>query len=391
VARWHARLEPSEEQWIVGGPELDSLRGRAALVTHEDDPNPDARRVTLRRTGAVRATALVLDLPPRQASARLLRDPFTAPAEVARASASFAGARIVFSGDGRRLFVRLRSGPLLAYPVPNSPRAPLAPPASYAPRPGHGVVATDWCGGRWRVVTQAGSMLRVSRLGKNGGDSAPPRSCFSSGKLLDAFDTEAPLAHLIVDPAGPITFQHPTGVLEIVHTLFRRAPAIAILRSGRLRVSLLAGRDGARALHVRDVRSGDLQTQSISGAGDGALRTGFSPRDADPKVGLLAVRMEPGTWLVHTRAKVEAVREEPGFTCVGLTDAGALVGFYAGRPALVVVGKDYVKDVAATSAPIRDACVCAMSPKVAYVTASGEIVVCDLVDGTVLMRLLGAP
>lgn len=390
VTRWRARLAPHEEAWVVGGTLLAPLWQKAEHVILDDDVDPEARSVRLRRPSGGRSVDMRLELPPEQASVRLLRDPFTEPPVTARAPDRFAGARMVFSSDGRRLLVRLRSGLLLAYPVPNSPRATPGTARRFAPQPGHIVVATDWGRGRWHVVSQAGRQIRISTLGKRGGDTAQSRLCITADCLLAENEHDPPLARLAFERTGRIVFSHPKGPLEVVQTIFRRTRALAIARAGRAIVSVVPRPNGALLLEARDLAEPTRSYEHVLPEGSvPTLKTGFDPRAAHPHFGLLGVRHEGGAWSVFTKAGITRIDEPEGFTCTGLTDGGALVGTAGDPRILVAVGTDGVRQIATSATPILDACVSDASPYVAYVTAAEELLVRDIVQGHVLLRLVG--
>jgi hypothetical protein len=393
LARWDAALPKGrEEQWLVGGRALAEHRGSAALITLEDVDDPSAARIALRRTRKGSTTEIALDLPSSDACVRLLRDPFAqARAPLVTGPGSFVGARILFSSDGRRLLVRLASGPLLAYPVPSSPRASPGKHARFLPFDEHHVVSTDWRRGHWCVVTQSGPLLRVSIVGKRGGNARPPRSCFASSNFLAPFDSSAPLAPLVERMDGALTFVHPSGAVDIVHTLYRRSQAIAVARYRESRIGIFADEKGEPFVGHLDPAGKPLRhPHSLPLPRSGcAMRLGFALHEANPELGLLAVRARDGRWIVHTKSASIFVTEPPGFTCIAPAEGGALIGFTGEKRQLVLVGPSGTKVIADAAARIVDACASSMKAHIAYVTEAGEVVVRDRLLGHVLLRLSG--
>jgi hypothetical protein len=388
IARGRAHLRAGEEQWLVGGPRLEAHRAGATSVTIEELDDPEAARLRLRRTGR---SEITLDLPPPKTCARLLRDPFAAPTDaIARGPGSFVGARILFSSDGHRLLVRLASGPLLAYPIPNSQRAPLGKPTRFVPAAGHVAIATDWRKGRWQIVTQQEAMLRLCVVGKGGGPVTAPRSCFSALRLFDAVGHAPPFTRLHPRGDGAFVFAHRVGMLEIVNTSFRSAKEIAVERYGLGQISVVHGDAGDRFVEYTGGRDTWRHPHSMRGDGDGAILTGFDPRNGVARGGVIAVRTSPGVWTVLTKSEVSIVREPRSLLCVGLAEGGALVGLRDGdRQRLVLVAGDYEKQIVRAGAAITDACVNSGAPQIAYVTASGEVVVHEIAGGQALLRLFG--
>lgn len=135
------------ELWLCGAEDLrpPDERRRASMLIATEVLEPGARRlhVAALAAGSARAGQAVLDMPPERACVQILRDPFaTAPSPRVTVSAPLdPAAGLVFSENGRRLYVRSEKGQLLIFVVPNSPRSPVPPHAVFEPPRGQVVVA----------------------------------------------------------------------------------------------------------------------------------------------------------------------------------------------------------------------------------------------------------
>lgn len=152
VERWlgDARVAGASERWLVGAGDLrppGTERVTSALVV-SDVLLPGVRRlhVSVLAAGATAPREVELDLPDERACVRLLRDPFDGMRSRGRPAAERA-ARVdpdggmVFSVNGRRLFLRGDDGQLLSFVVVNSANAPVPPPGVFEPPAGQSVIA----------------------------------------------------------------------------------------------------------------------------------------------------------------------------------------------------------------------------------------------------------
>jgi hypothetical protein len=385
------------EQWLVGGARLAAMAPDARVVAIEDMDEPSVARIALRiaRRGEP-ARDLALDLPPPRTSARLIREPFAEPARAQMETASVAGARLLFSSDGRRLLVRRPDGWLFAYPIPNSPRATRGKAARFLPPAGATVIATDWCRGRWHVVVQGGATLILHVLGKGGGQVTPPRELTSPEIALATAGQASALARLVDLGGGSLGFAIDNGSLELVGDTVRSRIARIIARRGARTLLGWGEIDGEgtprRMLALRNDQGEDEWTYASPPCESGGdVRFGFSAQDAHPDVGLLALRTGARTWSVFTKGGVIKLDELGDFECVGLADGGALIGIDQERRALSIISRSYTRTITRAGAPIAHACVSSAAPHAAYVTEAGELVVCDIKDGAVLLHLVGEP
>jgi hypothetical protein len=182
-AAWQDRPEVRQlrgEFWWIGGPQACDRARRAGLPSVEiiDPLEPGQRSLTARvRPPARPPSEVSLPLPPADDCVRLLREPFRravkAPAAPIRTPSGRRFAtdrRPFFSHSGRRLFVALQSGGVMAYAVPNSPNAsPSGTPVEYRASPGERVIAAAWIQNRPQLIVERAGGLCQLDLGRKGG------------------------------------------------------------------------------------------------------------------------------------------------------------------------------------------------------------------------------
>ena len=172
-----ASVRSASECWFVGGEEIAVAareHGACALTVSEMlDPGALSRvRVAVAPSLQAGAREAVLDVPPGPATVRILRDPFDTHV-AARQTASHAiapGSNILFSPDGRKLYVRGVGGEVIAAQIPNSPRAQVGRPWMFAAPAGHVILAVGQSRSKRRtvVLSQQENELTVHVLSKRG-------------------------------------------------------------------------------------------------------------------------------------------------------------------------------------------------------------------------------
>jgi hypothetical protein len=170
-----ALREARRELWIIGGASACALAPGPCIEVREPlsvDPSP--LEVHLRR--ADRSSLLIsLPLPPEQQQLRLLRDPFERPPVVRKSRRALAGGELgslFFSDNGRRLFLGLKEGGVIAYPVPNSPyMATPGEPTILRTVAGEGkqVVAVGWEKNQGVLLLKEGPSFWLRTVGRKGG------------------------------------------------------------------------------------------------------------------------------------------------------------------------------------------------------------------------------
>lgn len=178
VARWLGLgpVATASERWLVGAEDLRPLplppRTFALQVAEAVEVGARRLHVTAHAAGAARLRSVVLELPPERESIRLLRDPLAqavtprseSPVRIEPASG------LVFSENGKRLYLRGAAGQLVTLVVPNSSKMPPPAPAVFVPPPGQTVVAAgiDKARRRTTVVCQGEHGYFAHRLSKSG-------------------------------------------------------------------------------------------------------------------------------------------------------------------------------------------------------------------------------
>jgi hypothetical protein len=142
IAHWLASddVAGASEIWLIGPERLaEEPRPHQASVLAVSDvlePHPLPRiKVTVSGSQGLRPRTATLDVPEERAAVQLLRDPFgrAVASRLRLPSRVDAGAGMVFSGDGRKLYLRAANGCLLTVRIPNSPRATVGPPIASRP------------------------------------------------------------------------------------------------------------------------------------------------------------------------------------------------------------------------------------------------------------------
>ncbi|QDG51496.1 hypothetical protein FIV42_12295 [Persicimonas caeni] len=178
LSAWEAELgevDELEDRWIVGSSGLsESTCGFAsAWVGIADSLEPGERglQVTVERADGHRAHAQI-ELPEPLVCLKIVRDPLSdEPLEPRRTpSSGEAGASLLFSPRGDRLFVPLADGRIAALHVPNSPNARPGKPKFFEAPPREDLVAVGWHKSL-QGVTRSGHKLIVR--GIRGGIHSP--------------------------------------------------------------------------------------------------------------------------------------------------------------------------------------------------------------------------
>jgi hypothetical protein len=261
IVRWMASdgVAGASEIWLVGPERLaqenllqenllqenlvqQSWRHQASLLAVSDVLEPDAPpriKVTVSGSQGLRPRSVTLDLPEQRAAVQLLRDPF-GNAVTARHKA-LAGVDVrsamVFSTDGRRLYLRTADGGLVTIQIPNSPRAQVGKPAVFKPPAGH-------------VIAVAASPLnkRVVVICRHA-DEAAIHLLRRRGRTVDVTEHVGGMAagpdDGLLRPLGLLAGRRPSdgtapkGVeLSFVHLCFVDADGLCVrINSGRLTTS----------------------------------------------------------------------------------------------------------------------------------------------------------
>lgn len=422
IGAWNTRVrgwKELDDVWMVGPPRLGTLpatRG-ASILQVWDVLDPEIRRVAVKvRPGGagMPPRELALDLPDDAVCARLLRDPFAAATTAPRRleSRSRPASNLFFSGNGTKLFSRGMEGGVVAYPIPNSPRAEAGEPRVFDPIPGELPIAAGLAGKNIYLVTgeedggvtlhtfhkRGGHALathhspmpvlpRALRLAppESGRPSAPLHSLLFAGRRIWLRDSQGTLFHL---------FHHASGQPVVVPA---RTVTAAVVSAGALCfVEPAQAENPARLARFVGDRPAETLLE-LPGPGRRA-HFGFGGRIADPNYGLLAVELEQeGTWEIFCkggdRDSSWFLTPFAGTQVVGVgrdaqrSEPGLLLLEDDWRT-LILAGRSWSRKVATAAAEIEHVALQQNAPRFAWSTVSGELAIGSLDQEGPFFRLL---
>jgi hypothetical protein len=413
VADWRSRVrgwKDLDDLWIVGPPRLGAMpttRGASVLQVW-DILDPEVRRVAVkvRRGPETPQSEVALDLPDDSACVRLLRDPFAAAASPPRRLERrlIPASNLVFAANGSKLFARASGGGVVAFPIPNSPRAEAGAARCFDPRPGEPPVAAGLSGKRAVVATSRRGVL-TSWYYQKRGPASPGAAYRGDGDLQSLFEDAEP-GDVLPSLQPFLTVGGASFVLDAGGALFRlveppegrslervagRVAAVAAV-SGQLAFVEPAGEgDPARIATVAG-HTPPVTAVVLDGPGEAAF-FGYGGKIAHPEHGLAAVEHSGGTW------EVLSARGRPFLTpFAGNQVMGVARDAQRGEPGLLLLDEDrrtlllaglsWTRKLAPAAAEIVHAAASPAAPHVAYVTVSGEIVLASLDHDAPLFRHL---
>jgi hypothetical protein len=410
VNRWREALSlgsAPEDGWIVGSARVARLPEAAGLsrVEVEEVVAPGVRRLAVAVRRLARSPSSVeLELPPPDASVRLLRDPFTsrAPAPV-RLARSARVQTFFFSADGTRLLLMQADGNVAAQPIPHSPRATVPRPRRFQPPEGQQLVAIGWRRtGGLIALTRDDKTLWIHGSQQSFGRTRRPRGIpylGYEGLLPDVPPQSSPpgLATAIVeDDQERVLVWDSSGRLFLVSQqgpaqLASRVSAFAEVR--RKPAFVMTPAEGSS---VSGVWLGLLEHQHQRhlplGPGDGQAFFGLPYGIGHAEAGLLALRHRPGIWQlllekgnlqlsVPVDSRVVGVGvnrervEEPGLVLLGPDRRSFHFLSAVGSTLLTRASEDVVHVVTSHGVP-----------QFAWLTAKGELVVWSLQHDAPIFR-----
>jgi hypothetical protein len=403
--RWNVAsraLSPSES-WLVGSERLAAMASdqRTSVVTVSEVLEPGAREqsvVQVRAGGAYRRREVVLQLPPGRVAVQLLRDPF-ATSVVPRSGSSTRIDRtsnILFSVDGRRLYVRGEGGALLSFYIPNSARATTTPVRVFSIPQERRVLAVGQLRQKKKtvVVSRDRDELILEVLSKRD-NVAVSRHRYT---LPEGYDP-APNAALV-----------PLGVISATHVCFIDSEGNLVeLYDGKLSVgdadaascskavwkglSYVVTRPHppyvmtARAEHSQEieiVRSGisldspSLKFELFFGSGSG--------------VDLIAYRRSSTSWTIVHGGEALKFSLDRACSCVGVIERGYpskahLVALDETRTKILLVGQNTIETIASATTPITFAAASDANRDIAWFTEDGQLGVYSVATGATTLRM----
>jgi hypothetical protein len=411
--RWITAAQGSRvsELWFVGAEKVarEATRHRASIVTVSDVLEPGAPqriRVTAASPRLDRVRKTVLDVPVDRLAVQLLRDPFSAAVASRLVTAAQLDVRsnLVFAPDGRRLYVRGANSTLVAFQVPNSPRATPGPPVAFAAPEGHTIVGVGRSSSIKRaiVLSQRGPEAFVHVLSKRGA-SITRSERFTS---VEGY-TLPPVVH------GSTTLR-PLGVLEQGRICFISIEGDLIeLWDGKInlkdKASALASRalrDGLAwaSLHfgvpqimwARTTRTAELEISPSTTLPElPSIYGAHSFRFGGGLCYLFAYATSPSSWtIVHQRLPI-AVGVADRFTVVGVVERGhspsevCLVALDETETRLDLLLPGRSETLLTTATPIASVEVSGTGREIAFLTQAAEVGVYSCLSNAVIMRSAG--
>jgi hypothetical protein len=418
VGGWRARLagrSDLDDFWLIGGSRLGRIPSAGGLSRLEvaDPYEPESRRLDLSvRTGASAPRAFELELPEDAVCARLLRDPFGS-AVASRAAVPQSRAprsNLLFDPSGTKLFALGPRGGVVAYPIPNSPRAGVGSPKFYAPPPGAAAVAAGRAYRAILVASVRDRLLYYDSFGSRSSTSAIPEPGYY--EIPDGFDAggfERILGSIHVVRAGPLPrafVRLPSGSLvELVrHSSERRRMVDGLFVTGAIE------RVAPRALAAATINSRLVFLAKGSGDGHASLfavgattsETGLPYFDDAPGAlfghgggfaydvfGLVAAPLDAVTWAILTRDG--AVKHAVG---ARRRVVGVALGDKPVKPGLVTVDEDgrtiwfeargKRQKLLTAFAPVVEASVSTAGSVLAYSCENGDVVAWSIAEAAAL-------
>lgn len=401
--------------WLVGAPRLARLDGAEGMSRVEvtEPMEPGAHRLTVDVRPASRvARSVVLELPSPDDCVRLLRNPLgqgLSGQTLVRQEKRLLG--FAFSGDGRRLLLHHTDGSVAAMAVPHSPRATLPKPRRLLVPPGMRVVAAGWrSSGGLLVLARTGDEyvmhgqvkmpdgLRRGRYhARTEAERPDPPEGMLPLSLMSWVDSKGQEQLWMRDRREQLFSLPPpraAGTVPLL-PLEPHVSAMAEVRNTPVCVMRPPPPDGkGLALVARLAVLGEEEPRVAPlNARQGDAFFGYSPSGAHPEAGLLAVRHSEDAWrlfldtgmvevLVPTQQRVVGVVQPPAPSLVGMLTLGPDLRTFSlfsqrAPQVLTVAGDDVVQAEASHGQPVFG-----------WLTKSGELVLWDLMEKTVLYRAL---
>jgi hypothetical protein len=174
--------------WLVGPRSVTGVAPPGATRVTLTELVNAAAQVSVTMDGAKRTQHVVLELPNEQLAARLLRDPF-ATAKQPLARASLPASNLLLSPPGSRLYYRDARGDLIAVPIGNSPRAPVAHAKRYQGNSRERIASISGRGRKIGWLSHARGVVALS-FADHTQQGPTPWTC--QGPLLDPPESMAP-------------------------------------------------------------------------------------------------------------------------------------------------------------------------------------------------------
>ncbi len=409
VERWAGSLQGAQlsETWLVGAEPLMAYAPRlhATVVTVADviEPEPPQRlhvQVAGPPSGSVKEA--VLEVPEQRLAIQLLRDPFAATTTKSLASEAPIDPQstLLFTTDSRRLYVRGKGPTLLAFHVPNSPRAQPGRTVGFAVPDGQVIIAAGWSPFLRRRValSQQGQELFLHVLSKRGGTIARSDRFTLSGEYQAPDHGASTLRSLGALGRERYCFVDARGdLVELFEGEVRlRTNAAAITAKAQSKCfTWVTLRDGVPQPMWIGIEPGRLERCPT------AVPDGLPPIDGAHNfrfghgVGLFAYATSPTSWVIVELSGYTSVSIPDGLTVAGVAthgyppDAG-LITLDSAKTRIEFLEEDgCTETLVTTSFPITALEVNNTGNQIAFLTSAGELGVYSSVARAVVLRATG--
>jgi hypothetical protein len=430
VADWLAAQHGphTSELWLVGSPRLAALAAaplaearplarRTAFLSLADVlevSSPQRLAVRAELPWRARASELSLELPDERLTARIMRDPFapaagrvTGPGSGQNLAQSIHSASaLVFSPDGRRLYVRARDGGLVSLTVQGSLNAPLVRPSVFHPPAGQTIFAVSRYEKRTVALAEDGPTIVAHMLSKRGAAaSGSYRFVPVEGYVPALMPQQARLRPIGVFSADHFGFVDDAGdVVELVAGKIKRAVAAGAITATAIRGRLVwaameggvprvtwAGGTG-QYLAALEVSDSVARNQLLAEAAEGGELLHF--HFGRPFTELVALSTSPGRWALVGK-EIEWMTAPPPaeMMVVGVIEhprdqRNGLLMLDARRKSLISRWRGAEAVLVTTRAEITAVAVSSTAHEIAYLTAAGELGVYSTDRGRQVLSLL---
>ncbi len=402
---WERVLGPPkalDDVWLVGDAVVPAAWKPAPARLWANDVlelEGRALAVTALR-GGVKRNARV-ELPNEELCVRLVRDPFqvaTAPRRVVSAEHA-PTSNPVFSFHGQWMFTRGRPGQVVAWPVPNSPRAVQGQPRVLTvPYPNANVVAVGMRGRGVVVLAASEDALFFTTFNKRGSVESAVMRQLPRGPLMGPAVDQQVLRGLYVAPGNPKAMVLEDPVKNVVWRV-----ALEDLAVTREAVNACCLSTVDRGVTVHAEKDGQtIATLCLAGpAGKSVTKVGWLAQHA--LVGparslrgfggvLWGLRRGTTTHAVMTRSGPVELTPPDGHQVLGVCEIhkdgahAALVVLEPDRRTVMALGVRTSLQLVRLPAPLLENGLCAGAPVLACVTTAGHVVLVSTLTGALLLQ-----
>lgn len=407
VAKWEEQLEDwsgLEDVWLIGGKRLARIQTakRSSRLYIDDILEPGKRELKLSCNSASGSSREVtLELPDNKISTRILRDPFSTavPALSTTAVSTYTDSGLCFDMTGAKLYTRIAKWGVLAFNVPNSPRAGAGKPKSYHSRAWRTVSAVGKVGRAIALVSAEDRLVHLEYCRQGSAKLAPGNySGYNHDVLFSPSADDGPLM-----PCFSIPGTDDVAVVDGAGSLFRfsrlkgepksigsrpLAGTIHLIATDVLAVNIFntclvyVGREWTDNGHSIVSLAGEMSRKMPL---EERPRCAFlGPRSHvlfHPEFGLVALEQTESRWLVIYDKGQRVFVKRNAAKVVGVlvgkiddTEPG-LVALEDNLRTVTLNGSNWQREILRSPSKIAHIAVCQRFPYIAYSTVDGEVVI----------------